>query len=150
MRNFNREAEMIVSAQAKGASLAGKIFEHRYVKEPVNQDECLEDGKFQRHVVQSLIRQTLHERLTDETYHPERAPIISELLANELHERVASLGYDRYKLIVQVSLSGKDGQAMRMVARCLWDNTGADNFASSFYENESIYCVCQVFAVYCE
>eukprot|EP01026_Neomeris_dumetosa_P020250 TRINITY_DN1815_c0_g2_i1.p2 TRINITY_DN1815_c0_g2~~TRINITY_DN1815_c0_g2_i1.p2 ORF type:complete len:154 (+),score=14.20 TRINITY_DN1815_c0_g2_i1:558-1019(+) len=150
VKKFGSGLEMLASSQVKDASLAGKIYEHRYVKEPVTLEECQEDGKFQRHVVQSLIRHTLHERLATETYHPERAPIVSNLLASELQDRVAGLGYDRYKLIVHVSLSGKDGQAMRMVSRCLWDNTGADNFASSFYENDSIYCVCQVFAVYCE
>ena len=32
---------------------------------------------------------------------------------------------------------------MRIVSRCLWD-THSDSSASEFYENESMYCVCQV------
>ncbi len=43
----------------------------------------------------------------------------------------------------------KQGQAMRIVSRCLWD-TQTDNFASEYYENESMYCVCQVYGLYYE
>ena len=44
---------------------------------------------------------------------------------------------------LQVTLGQKKGQAMRIVSRCLWD-THADASASEFYENETLYCVCQV------
>eukprot|EP01025_Chloroclados_australasicus_P035721 TRINITY_DN3637_c0_g1_i2.p7 TRINITY_DN3637_c0_g1~~TRINITY_DN3637_c0_g1_i2.p7 ORF type:complete len:126 (+),score=11.32 TRINITY_DN3637_c0_g1_i2:500-877(+) len=94
--------DAMFSDQVKDASLAGKMYEYRSVKEPMAQEESQEDGKFQRHVVQSLIRQTLHESLVGEIYDSARVPIISNLLASEMQERVAGLGYDRYKLIVQV------------------------------------------------
>ena len=53
------------------------------------------------------------------------------------------MGYDRYKLIVQVAVGQKKGQAMRFASRCLWD-TSCDNFASDSYENKTLYCVAQV------
>lgn len=55
----------------------------------------------------------------------------------------------RYKLIIQVTVGQKQGQAMRIVSRCLWDTT-TDSFASEYYENESMYCVCQVYGLYYE
>ena len=45
--------------------------------------------------------------------------------------------------ILQVTLGQKKGQAMRVVSRCLWD-THSDASASELYENETLYCVCQV------
>lgn len=55
----------------------------------------------------------------------------------------------RYKLVIQVTVGQKQGQAMRIISRCLWDQTN-DNFASEYYENESMYCVCQVYGLYYE
>ena len=46
-------------------------------------------------------------------------------------------------LCLQVTLGQKKGQAMRVVSRCLWD-THSDSSASELYENETLYCVCQV------
>ena len=45
--------------------------------------------------------------------------------------------------VLQVTLGQKKGQAMRVVSRCLWD-THSDASASELYENETLYCVCQV------
>jgi hypothetical protein len=41
-------------------------------------------------------------------------------LADDLRERVKALGYERYKLIIQVTVGQKTGQAMRIQSRCLW------------------------------
>ncbi|DBA67622.1 hypothetical protein WJX79_003344 [Trebouxia sp. C0005] len=49
----------------------------------------------------------------------------------------------------QVTLGQKKGQAMRVVSRCLWD-THSDSSASELYENETLYCVCQVYGLYYE
>jgi len=63
--------------------------------------------------------------------------------------QVKGLGYERYKLIVQVTLGQKKGQAMRLVSRSLWD-TSTDNYATTYYENDSLYCVCQCYGLYIE
>lgn len=55
----------------------------------------------------------------------------------------------RYKLVIQVTLGQKKGQAMRIVSRCLWD-ANTDSFASEHYENDSLYCVAQVYGLYYE
>ena len=70
-------------------------------------------------------------------------------LADTVKERVKNLGYDRYKLVVQVTVGEKTGQALRLASRCLWD-TATDNFASDFYENSSVFCVGMVFGLYYE
>ena len=45
--------------------------------------------------------------------------------------------------IEQVTIGQKTGQAQRSVSRFLWD-VHTDGAASEYYENESLFCVCQV------
>ena len=90
--------------------------------------------KFMRGPVQKILTDTIKEKME---------------LADVIKERVKNLGYSRYKLIVQVTVGEKTGQALRLASRCLWDTT-TDNFASDFYENASVYCVGMVFGLYYE
>ena len=69
-------------------------------------------------------------------------PQLVKQLADDIREKVKSMGYDRYKLVVQVELGEKKGQAINMVSRCLWD-TNTDGFASESYESETLFCNCQ-------
>ena len=73
------------------------------------------------------------------------APLLqtAKELTDIIKERVKALGYDRYKLVVNVTVGQKKGQAMRFASRCLWD-TSCDNLATEFYENKTLYCVAQV------
>ena len=45
-----------------------------------------------------------------------------------------ALGYDRYKLIVQVVLGENRQQGVRVMSRCLWD-PDTDNYASYSFKN---------------
>ncbi len=46
---------------------------------------------------------------------------------------------------MQVTLGQKCGQAQRNASRCLWDPR-TDGAASEYYENESLFCICQASA----
>lgn len=124
----------------------GVQYENTYIVIPEGYGE---GAKFQRHKVQELLRQLLKERMEDQKYDPVKAAQIAKHLAEDLREKVKALGYERYKLVIQITLGQKKGQAMRIASRCLWD-TNTDNFASECYENESLYCVCQVYGLYFE
>ena len=54
--------------------------------------------------------------------HAYRVPLkqVAKELSDVVKEKVKDLGYDRYKLIVQVTVGQKVGQAMRIASRCLW------------------------------
>ena len=120
------------------------IYENTYITEPEGYGE---GAKFQRHKVQEVLRQVIRERIDKQQYDPLKGAQITKQMADDLRERVKALGYSRYKLVVQVTLGQKSGQAMRIVSRCLWD-TSTDSFASETYENETVYCVCQVYGLY--
>jgi hypothetical protein len=122
------------------------VYENTYITGP----EGYGDGaRFQRHKVQTMLKQVLKDKMEKQKYDPVKGAQIAKQLADDLRERVKMLGYERYKLVVQVTIGQKTGQAMRIVSRCLWDTT-TDNFASEYFENESLYCVCQVYGLYYE
>ena len=70
-------------------------------------------------------------------------------LSDAIKEKVKDLNYIRYKLVVQVSIGQKRGQGVRLASRCLWD-TSTDNFTTTFFENESVFCLAQVYGLYYE
>ena len=42
-----------------------------------------------------------------------------------------------------MTLGERKGQAARVVSKCLWD-TNCDGYASECFENETLFCACQV------
>ena len=116
----------------------------------IRPDENASQGyKFMRGPVQKILTDTIKERLEGTQYDPLKSAQIAKELADTVKERVKNLGYERYKLVVQVTVGEKTGQALRLASRCLWD-TATDNFASDFYENSSVFCVGMVFGLYYE
>ena len=99
--------------------------------------------------VQKILTETIKERIEGTQYDPLKSAQIAKELADTIKERVKNLGYERYKLVVQVTVGEKTGQALRLASRCLWD-TATDNFAPDFYENSSVFCVGMVFGLYYE
>ncbi|KAK9864763.1 hypothetical protein WJX84_003169 [Apatococcus fuscideae] len=122
------------------------VYENTYITSPEGYGP---NTVFKKYKVQALLKQTLKERMEAQQYDPVKGAQQAKQLADDLRERVKALGYDRYKLVVQVTFGQKAGQAMRIVSRCLWD-ASCDNFASEVYENDSLYCVCQVYGLYFE
>ncbi|GMH41619.1 hypothetical protein BSKO_09529 [Bryopsis sp. KO-2023] len=129
-----------------GGGLKEVVYENTYITEPNGYGP---NAKFQKHKVLQVVRQLLKERMEGQLYDPVKGAQTAKQLADDLREKVKALGYDRYKYVVQVTLGQKKGQAMRIVSRCLWD-TNSDNFASEYYQNDSLYCVCQVYGLYYE
>ncbi len=127
-----------------GGGMKEIIYENTYITEPEGYGE---NARFQRHKVQEILKVVLKDRMDKQQYDPRQAAQTAKHIAEDLREKVKALGYDRYKLVIQVTLGQKKGQAMRIVSRCLWD-TSTDSFASEYYDNDSLYCVCQVYGLY--
>ncbi|MEW5299747.1 MAG: hypothetical protein WDW38_003137 [Sanguina aurantia] len=122
------------------------VYENTYIQTPEGYGPTM---RFERHKVQAVLKAVLKERLQNQKYDPVKGAQTAKQLADDLREKVKALGYDRYKLAIQVTVGQKIGQAMRIVTRCLWD-TQTDNFASEYFENESLTCICQVYGLYYE
>mmetsp|Transcript_5549 Transcript_5549/g.18713 ORF Transcript_5549/g.18713 Transcript_5549/m.18713 type:complete len:136 (+) Transcript_5549:641-1048(+) len=122
------------------------IYENTYIQGP---DGYGEGQKFRRGAVQKVVSETIRSRMEGAVYDQVRSAQVAKELSDKIKEEVKNLGYERYKLVVQVTVGQKKGQGMRIVSRCLWD-TAVDSFASDYYENESVYCVAQVYGLYYE
>ena len=129
-----------------GGPLKETIYENTYITEPAGYGPR---ARFRLGDVQAVVRAVLRDRMGAQQYDPVKAAQTSKHIAEDLREKVKALGCERHKLVIQVTIGQKAGQATRITSRCLWD-TSTDGFASDYFENETMYCVCQVFALYYE
>mmetsp|Transcript_11406 Transcript_11406/g.15559 ORF Transcript_11406/g.15559 Transcript_11406/m.15559 type:complete len:135 (-) Transcript_11406:293-697(-) len=121
-------------------------YENTYITSPEGYGE---GQKFQRGVVQKVIKKIIHDKCLGMHYDPSRASQTGKELSDMIKEKVKTMGFPRYKLVVQVTVGQRAGQCLRIASRCLWD-TAADTCASACFENESMFCVAMVFGIYYE
>jgi len=74
---------------------------------------------------------------------------MSKELANEILEEVKKFEYDRYKLVVDVTIGEYTGQGVRISSRAIWD-TSTDSYASSTYRHGNVFVTAIVFGCYYE
>ena len=74
---------------------------------------------------------------------------MTRLLVDDIKQRLKQLGYSRYKLVVQVLLTQKAEQDMKMSSQCVWD-VKRDDVATVTYAIKDIMAIATVHAVYCE
>lgn len=55
----------------------------------------------------------------------------------------------RYKCVVFVAIGQKNQQGVSVTSMCAW-NADTDNYTSCSFQNESLFCVVTMFAVYFE
>jgi len=96
-----------------------------------------------------ILNEVLDEHVRGIDYDGRRGPSLSKMLTDTVLGKVKELGYSRYKIIVQVTVGQRLGQAMRVVSRALW-NVKTDTFASVSYEGQTMYCTINVFGLYYE
>ncbi|XP_050951074.1 dynein light chain Tctex-type protein 2B [Labeo rohita] len=103
--------------------------------------------KFKSGVAKECIREILREQLYGVQYNPEEVPTLSKSLADSIKNKLKDVGFDRYKLIVQVVIGEQRGEGVKMAARCFWD-ADTDSYAQDIFMNDSLFCVAAAFGVY--
>ncbi|XP_063057829.1 dynein light chain Tctex-type protein 2B [Engraulis encrasicolus] len=103
--------------------------------------------KFKAAVAKECIREVLRNHLMGVQYDPENVPTLSKLLADTIKDKLKGVGFERYKLVVQVALGEQRGEGVKMAARCFWD-ADTDSYAQDIFMNESLFCVAAVFGSY--
>jgi len=104
-------------------------------------------SKFKPGAVKELIVATLNETLGGKHYDAAKVSSWSKAIADSVKTQVKGLGYDRYKIVVEVVIGEQRGEGVRMGSRCLWDSD-TDNYASEVYMNDSLFCCTAVFGLY--
>ncbi|KAM9503250.1 dynein light chain Tctex-type protein 2B isoform 8-T8 [Salvelinus alpinus] len=102
---------------------------------------------FKAAVVKECIRDILREQLSGVQYDPDEVGVLSRSLADCIKDKLKDVGFDRYKLVVQVVIGEQRGEGVKMAARCFWD-ADTDSYAQDIFMNDSLFCVAAAFGSY--
>mmetsp|Transcript_18404 Transcript_18404/g.27813 ORF Transcript_18404/g.27813 Transcript_18404/m.27813 type:complete len:114 (-) Transcript_18404:180-521(-) len=109
-----------------------------------------EEEMFYPSVVKRISKEVTEKHLAGKEYDEDATKEWVVAIADEIKNRCKEeLNMPRYKIIVQVTVGQVKDQGVRVCSRCLWD-TSVDNYASTNFENESIWCSTMVFGLYTE
>ncbi|KAI8818488.1 Tctex-1 family-domain-containing protein [Fimicolochytrium jonesii] len=117
------------------------VFENTFKLKP--------DRKFQSETVRRIAEEILHRNLTKQKYEGGKSPILAQSISNEILGAVKKLDYERYKIVVDVTIGEFKGQGIRVASRAVWDTT-TDSYASASFKNATIFAVAIVFGCYFE
>jgi hypothetical protein len=134
-----RKASSVDSGQTWNSAPNGPRLEPTFRMQP--------HKKFNTKKVEAVIKDNLEERLSDFTYTPRLGPMMSKILSEEIKANVKALCFDRYKIIVSVTLGEKKNHGLWLSSRCTWDEN-LDSFATNVFENGQIFCSVTVYGVY--
>lgn len=102
---------------------------------------------FRPALVKECMHAVLMEHLYNKEYQQATASEDTKLLVELIKNKIKDLGYDRYKIVVQVYIGEQRGQAVKLSCRKFWDSD-TDNFTVDTYMNDSLFCVAMAFGVY--
>lgn len=97
--------------------------------------------------MKECIRDILREQLSGVQYDPDEVGVLSRSLADCIKDKLKDVGFDRYKLVVQVVIGEQRGEGVKMAARCFWD-ADTDSYAQDIFMNDSLFCVAAAFGSY--
>ena len=105
------------------------------------------EHKFRPGAVKEVIHAVLNDTLLGKTYDGDRVTEWCTSITDTIKKRIKEMGYDRYKIVVEVVLGEQRGEGVRMGTRCLWDSD-TDNYASDVFMNDSLFCCAAAFGIY--
>uniref|UniRef100_UPI00398EA90D dynein light chain Tctex-type 5 n=1 Tax=Pristiophorus japonicus TaxID=55135 RepID=UPI00398EA90D len=97
----------------------------------------------------AAIRSVLESRLKDAKYEPQRSAVEAVELAECVKKAVKALGYERYKIVCYLALGATRASDLSCSSRAVW-SPNADTYAEFCFQNDSLFALCLVFAVYHE
>ncbi|XP_078521963.1 dynein light chain Tctex-type protein 2B [Lissotriton helveticus] len=103
--------------------------------------------KFKASTVKEIIRTMLKAELSNKLYDPTEVPDMTISLSENIKNKLKDMGYDRYKMVVQVVIGEQRGEGVKMAARCFWD-ADTDNYAQEVFMNDSLFCVAAAFGCF--
>jgi len=105
------------------------------------------ENKFKVLQAQQIIKETLTESLSKQTYVPEAASQTTREIVEAIKAKLKAVIPPQYKLIVQVLLGEQRGQGIAMGFRGFWDRD-SDNFARETFTSDAVFAVGIAYAMY--
>eukprot|EP01112_Ceratiomyxa_fruticulosa_P017240 TRINITY_DN5337_c0_g1_i1.p1 TRINITY_DN5337_c0_g1~~TRINITY_DN5337_c0_g1_i1.p1 ORF type:complete len:129 (-),score=16.97 TRINITY_DN5337_c0_g1_i1:33-419(-) len=118
-----------------------RVYENTYITQPNPKQ------KFNAEVVRKVVEETVYTKLDRQKYNPSEATTIISDLCSTIQDQVKQFSFERYKIIVQVTLGEMKGEGCFISSRGLWDQQN-DSYASYSFQNGSLFCVAMVFGCY--
>ncbi|KAM6161162.1 dynein light chain Tctex-type protein 2B [Erethizon dorsatum] len=115
--------------------------ENTYILRPIFQQ------RFRPAVVKDCIHTVLKEELANAEYSAEETPQLTKHLSENIKDKLKEMGFDRYKMVVQVVIGEQRGEGVFMAARCFWD-ADTDNYTHDVFMNDSLFCVVAAFGCF--
>ncbi|XP_030678874.1 tctex1 domain-containing protein 2 isoform X3 [Nomascus leucogenys] len=94
--------------------------------------------RFRPSVVKDCIHAVLKEELANAEYSPEEMPQLTKHLSENIKDKLKEMGFDRYKMVVQVVIGEQRGEGVFMASRCFWD-ADTDNYTHDVFMNVSVF-----------
>ncbi|XP_076302992.1 dynein light chain Tctex-type protein 2B [Lasioglossum baleicum] len=151
---FNESKKRLMS-RISGFSSASRVFFHKRgdrVKIPKYQNTYRLESfhPFHIEVVDQMVKQTMESKLSPVTsYHPTHMAKLCFEIGSDLQNMLCKKDFDRYKLVVQVTIVQRLDQSIHTGFQCLWD-VDRDNYSYYVFENNHIHAWCCVFGIYYE
>ncbi len=105
------------------------------------------EQKFRPGAVKEIIHTTLNNSLAGKIYEADKVTAWSKDISTVIKDKIKVMGYDRYKIVVEVVIGEQRGEGVRMGTRCLWDSD-TDSYASDVFMNDSLFCCAAAFGIY--
>jgi len=107
--------------------------------------------KLMQAILDSRVEWATATRRSSVSKYPEDADELTLSITDEIRASVRDLAYERYRLVVQVSLGEVAGGSadIMLASRCLW-NPSFDTFAQATVHTPHLYLVAVVYAIYSE
>ncbi|XP_017876750.1 tctex1 domain-containing protein 2-like [Ceratina calcarata] len=143
------------SSRISGLSSGSRMFFYRRadrLKIPKYQNTYRLESfrKFDVEVIDMMVENVMVRKLSPVTaYHPNQMSRLCSDIGSDLQTALCRKDYDRYKLVVQVTIVQRFDQGIHSGAQCLWD-VERDNYSYYLFENNHIYAWCCVFGMYYE
>ncbi|XP_034180490.1 dynein light chain Tctex-type protein 2 [Osmia lignaria lignaria] len=99
--------------------------------------------------VDKIVQMLMIAKLEDISYDAVEGPKICESVATDIRERIKKLNFDRYKIVVNVTIVEKASQSICTSMGFLWD-AERDNYSTFTYEARTFHAYCCVFGLYYE
>ena len=136
--------------QSARASVSRTLFDRRLIRyentyrmEPDGDNRV--DVDRLRRLASGIVERAIHGY----KYDPNQAKPFSLALADHLRNQIKRLPYQRYKLVVQVSIGQKNGQGLYVASRCVWDIRW-DRHMTIARETKDAFITVTLFLVYTE
>lgn len=134
--------------QSSRTSIPRAGFDRRLIRyENTYHMEPTDDHKVDLARLHRVATSVIETAIAGYKYDPSQGKQFSLALADRVRSQIKQLPFQRYKLVVQVSIGEKKGQDLRVTSRCMWDLKW-DRHITISKETSDAYVTVTIFLVY--